>query len=221
MKSMAWALFLALSALGLAAPQIAEAQSAGSSASGVYRFIMEDNLTKYVEFSARTDDRGTTTGVMTFNDEAKVSDRDPEETDEGGSGDPVPFYMKAEFDTLTVEKNRALMSGVVLDSSLRGYIGRWVQLVVEDSRDDPKLPDRLVWRFCRREAGGWVPSDAEVPGDRGAWMSWWATDAERKYDVGIPSKNLIPDETRRCEVYPLQSYSFAEIKRWEGNIEVW
>lgn len=219
MKSIACASILAIILLGFAPPRLTTAQTRGQSASGTYKFLLEDDLTRYVEFAASTDEKGFTTGSMTFTDEAKLSEQDVDGTGEP-SGEPMPFYMKAEFDTMTVEKNRALMSGIIRDSSHRGYVGKWVQLVVEDNGDNVEVPDKLVWRFCQPEAGGWVPSDYEVAGDRGAWMSWWATDAERKGDVGIPSKSLIPDEKRRCEVFPLWSYAFADLKRWSGNIQV-
>jgi hypothetical protein len=180
---------------------------------------MEDNLTKYVEFSASTDAKGVTTGSMIFNDEAKFPYQDVDGT--GGRGDePIPFSMTVSFDGLTVEKNRALMNGTVRDSNYPSYVGKWVQLVVEDNGTNIEVPDRLVWRLCQPEPGGWVPSDYEVPGDRGAYMSWWATDAERKGDVGIPSKNLIPGNMKSCEVLSLWTYSFADIKRGGGDIVV-
>jgi hypothetical protein len=211
-------LLLALTCFAVSRSSVA--QTTGSSASGTYRFIFESSFVKYVEFDARTDERGLTSGVMTFTDEAKISDRDVEDPNDRGSGDPIPFYMKADLDTLAVEKNRALMSGMVVDSSHQRYIGKWVQLVVEDGGVNGETPDRLTWRFCQPERGGWVPSDAEVPGDNGAWLSWWATDAERKDDVGIASPNLIPDEKRRCEVFPFEAYPYVETKRWEGDIVV-
>jgi hypothetical protein len=219
MKNIACASILALLLLCSATTRLSTAQTAGSSASGVYKFIMEDDLVKYVEFSASTDAKGVTTGSMTFNDEAKFPFQDVDGA--GGRGDePLPFSMTVAFDGLTVEKNRALMSGTIRDSNYRSYVGKWVQLVVEDNGTNVEVPDRLVWRLCQPETGGWVPSDNEVPGDRGAWMSWWATDAERKGDVGIPSKNLIPGNVKSCEVLSLRSYSFADIKRGDGDIVV-
>jgi hypothetical protein len=217
MKSIACASIFALILLGFAPLPLTKAQIAGQSANGIYKFLLEDDLAKYVEFAASTDGRGVTTGSVTFTDDAKISDMD----DEGRPvGDPMPFYVKADFDTLTVEKNRALMSGIIRDSSHREYIGRWVQLTVEDNIDNKEEPDKLVWRFCQPQPGGWIPEDSEVKGDRGAFMSWWATDAEQKGDVGIPSKSLIPDEKARCEVHSVWAYSFADLKRWDGDIVV-
>ena len=56
----------------------AAAPASGPSASGTYRFVLEDGFSKSVEFSATSDERGTTTGQMTFTDEAGVSEQDPE-----------------------------------------------------------------------------------------------------------------------------------------------
>jgi hypothetical protein len=180
---------------------------------------MEDDLVKSVEFSASSDEKGNATGSMIFNDEARTQFQDVDGVGERGD-EPVPFSMTVAFDTLTVEKNRALMSGMIRDSSYPSYVGKWVQLVVEDNALNRELPDKLVWRVCQQQPGGWIPSDYEVPGDRGAFMSWWATDFEQKGDVGIPSRSAIPDEKSRCESLSLWAYSFADLKKWSGDIVV-
>ena len=220
MKSIFYALILALFLLSFATSQLATAQTGGQAATGSYKFILEDDLTKYVEFDAKTDDKGTTTGYLTFNDEAKVFFQDVDGTGERSLDEPVAFYMKADLNGLTVEKNRAVMSGTVTDSSYRSYIGKWVQLVVEDNGDGREVPDKLTWCLCQPQPGGWIPSDSEVPGDRGAWMSWWATDSERKDDVGIPSPNLIPGNMKGCQIFTLASYPFVEMKDGSGAIQV-
>jgi hypothetical protein len=202
----------------LSAANVAFAQEGGA-ANGVNKFTMEDELGKYVEFDARTDERGNTTGYMQFTDEARLLFQDVDGTGEKSTGDPVEFYMAADIDRLVIEKNRAVISGVVRNSSIASYVGKWVQLVIEDN-DGIEVPDKLVWTFCNPEAGGWIPEDAEVKGDRGAYMSWWATDAERKDDVGIPSKNQIPGNLKGCRVLPLQSYEFAPIVKGEGRIYI-
>jgi hypothetical protein len=204
--------FVSILMLSLTVPQPAAAQEAR----GVYRFLLEDDAVKYVEFEAWTDEKGYAAGQMVFTDEARISDGDEE-----GEGEPAEFYMKANLGSITVEKNRALMSGTVLDSSHRSYIGRWVQLVVEDSGDNLKEPDRLTWAFCRPREGWWIPSDAEWKDDEGAYLHWWATDAERKDDVGIPSPNLLPDnEDSGCQIHPLWSYALADVSKYEGDIVV-
>jgi hypothetical protein len=206
-----------LSLAFFATPSLASAQS--GTASGRFKFIMEDELMKSFEFDARSDERGGATGFMQFTDEAKIIFQDVDGTGEFPRDEPVPFFMKADFDAMAIEKNRAVINGVVRDSSYGSYIGKWVQLVIEDN-DGVEVPDKFVWSFCTPEAGGWIPQDAEDPNDRGAFLSWWATDAERKDDVGIPSPNLIPGMLKSCKVYPLRAYEFAPVLKGEGVISI-
>ena len=192
----------------LATPFLASAQA--GAANGRYKFIMDDELIKSLEFDARSGERGAATGFMKFTDEARILFQDVDGTGDPPRDEPVTFFMNADLDAMTIENNRAIISGVVRDSSYRSYIGKWVQLVIEDN-DGIELADKFVWSFCQPEPGGWIPSDAEVPGDQGAFMSWWATDAERKDDVGIPSPSLIPGNLRSCRAYPLRNYEFVPI----------
>jgi hypothetical protein len=218
MKSVGVASFSALLLLSLMTPRL-DAQTPGASARGSYKFILDDELVKTVEFSAVNDAKGNTTGDFTFTDEAKIPDTDDPEDPE--AGDPPPsFYVKARLDHLTVEKNRALLSGTVLDSSHKTYIGKWVQLVVEDNGANPERPDRLTWMHCLPRTVGWIPSDAERDRDDGAFLHWWATDAERDDDIGIPSIDLVPKEDTGCLVLPLRAYEFAYPLKWSGDIAV-
>jgi hypothetical protein len=201
----------------LATPLPASAQA--GTANGKFKFIMEDGLQKSLEFDAKSDERGSATGFMIFTDEAKVLIQDVDGTGDIIPDEPVEFFMKADLNAMTIDKNQAILNGVVRDSSYRSYIGRWVQLVIEDN-DGIEVPDKFVWSFCQPELGGWIPSDSEVPGDQGAFMSWWATDAERKDDVGIPSPNLIPGSLKACVAHPLRSYEFASIEKTEGVITI-
>ena len=210
-------LFFVLCFVFLATPLLASAQS--GVASGRFKFIMEDELLKSFEFEARGEERGGATGFMQFDDEAKVLFQDVDGTGDVPKEEPVPFFMKADFETMTIEKNRAVINGVVRDSSYRSYIGKFVQLVVEDN-DGVEVPDQFVWSFCTPEPGGWIPQDAEDPNDWGAFLSWWATDAERKDDVGIPSPNLIPGNLKSCKVFPLRAYEFATFLKGEGAISI-
>ncbi|HEY9421026.1 MAG TPA: hypothetical protein VIW92_06410 [Thermoanaerobaculia bacterium] len=219
MKSLGLTSIIALFLLSLTTPRMTTAQTDGPSASGNYWFLLEDDLIKSVEFDARTDARGFTSGYMTFTDQARISDID--DVEDPNSGELAgEIYLKAEIDGLTIEKNRAVMSGTVRDSSHRSYIGKWVQLVVEDNAENPRVPDRLTWGLCKPHAGGWVPTDAERKDDDGAYLRWWATDAERKDDVGVPSRNLISSEERGCQIYPLSWYSFVDVLKWDGDIRV-
>ncbi|HKO60442.1 MAG TPA: hypothetical protein VJV03_04725, partial [Pyrinomonadaceae bacterium] len=161
-----------------------------------------------------------TTGQMTFTDEAGVSEQDPDCVHEEGKEPPAAFYMTAVLDSLTIDRNRAVMSGTIADSSNRSYIGKWVQLVVEDNGDGTQEPDKLTWCFCQPEESGWVPADAELEEDRGAFMQWWATDAEREDDKGVQSTNIIPGNRTSCTVFPLSAYPFADVRSGEGQIQV-
>jgi len=199
------------------ASMAAAAQISGPSASGTYRFVLDDGLSKSVEFTATTDERGVTTGQMTFRDEAPLIEQDVDGVgghEEGSS----EFYMMAILDTLTIDRNRAVMSGTVADSNVQSYIGKWVQLVVEDNGAGSE--DKLTWCFCQPEEGGWVPADAELREDQGAWSQWWATDAEREDDKGVQSTNIIPGNKTSCKVFPLSAYPFADVRNGEGQIQV-
>jgi hypothetical protein len=198
----------------------ANGQTSGPSASGIYRFVLEDDFSKSVEFNATSDERGVTTGRMTFTDEAGVSEQDPDGVGDEKKGSPSPFFMTANLDSLTIERNRAVMGGSITDSNIRSYIGKWVQLVVEDNGDGREEPDKLTWCFCQPEEGGWVPADAELRGDDGAYWKWWATDAEREDDHGIQSTNIIPGNKTSCRVFPLSAYPFADVRNGEGQIQV-
>ena len=111
------------------------AQTSGPSASGSYRFLLEDEFSKSVEFSATSDERGTTTGQMTYRDEAGVVEQDVDGVGGDQEKPQSEFYMTANLDSLIIDRNRAVMGGTVTDSSNRSYIGKWVQLVVEDNGD--------------------------------------------------------------------------------------
>jgi hypothetical protein len=219
MKKIVFTFLFVLFLMGGLSQRSANAQTSGSSASGTYRFTLEDDLTKQVEFDARLDERGIATGRMTFRDEARIVDVDVD--GEGGHQEdpPAEFFISANLNSMTIDRNRAVMGGTVTDSSNPSYVGRWVQLVVEDNGDGSQEPDKLTWCFCKPEASGWVPADAELRDDEGAWWSWWATDAELRDDVGVQSENIIPGHRTSCKVFPLATYEFEEV-RGEGQIQV-
>jgi hypothetical protein len=215
MKTTAYTAILGLLLISLATPWSAGARVDGPGASGTYKVVLEDGLAKQLEFSASGDYQGGATGQMTFRDEARVVDQDPD-GEEPAKESAAEFYITADLDSLAIENNRALMGGVVRESSHGSYIGKWIQLVVADNGDDP---DQFSWRFCQPEPGGWTPSDAEDPKDEGAWFRWWATDAELTDDKGVQSTNIIPGTKRGCATSPLSSYEFPEAKG-EGQIQV-
>jgi len=196
------------------------APASGPSANGAYKFTLDDEFSKFLEFSATLDERGAPTGQMTFRDEGFIPERDADEPAGDKGESRTELYLRASLDSLSIERNRAVIGGTVTDSSERSFIGRWVQLVVEDNGDNTEAPDRLSWRVGRPEEGGWTPADAELKDDEGAWWKWWATDAEFKDDAGIPSTNIIPGSNKGGPVFPISSYEFAEMRSCEGQINV-
>src|SRR2546423_8271034 len=100
------------------ASMAAGAPASGPSASGTYRFARDYGLSKSVEFTATTDERGVTTGQMTFRDEARIVEQDVDGV--GGRQEASSeFYMMAIFDSLTIDHNRAVMGGTIADSNIQ------------------------------------------------------------------------------------------------------
>lgn len=214
MKRMACVSILGLLLTGLVLTQSAAAQSSN----GKYRFWTLEDLPKFVDYDAKGDGERAS-GVMTFTDDEKKIERDVDGT--GERGDPGgPFSMLVSFETMQVEKNRAIINGVIRDSSHPSYVGRFVQLSVEDNGPNRENSDQVMWRVCKPEPGGWIPQDSEIKDDDGAYRSWWATDLERRDDVGIPSKNLIPGLATTCPKYLISTYSYATVTAGDGEIVV-
>ena len=202
-----WTALLALPLLSFATPRPAAAESA---AFGTYRFLLEDDAVKTLEFEARRDERGRTTGRMVLVDETRIPDTDDPEDPRAGDA-PPQIFLDVDLADLITEKNRARMTGVIRDSSHRTYIGSWVQLVVEDSGDNLRIPDQVTWRICRQRPGGWIPSDAELKDDDGAFL----------LPVGVVRREQdLLGRDEGCTVYPLLFYTFADLRHAEGDIVV-
>jgi hypothetical protein len=218
MKSITLTSIMALFLLAFVFPQSSTAQTAGQSASGTYQFTVEDGYTKYVEFDAKTQADGSTAGSEFFSDEVQVSYQDVD-----GTGDPIfketyaGYSIKANFDGLVVNKNQAVMSGTVIDSSIRSLIGQRVLLTVEDNGTNGRVPDKLTWGVYNQVKRDWTPSDAERKVDDGVGMRWVATDAERKDDVGVVYPK---DESISTNSFPVSSYDFADVSGGAGDIVV-
>lgn len=185
-------------------------------ARGSYRFSLGDRYTKYVEFDAQALPRGGATGQMFLSDEAPLTFQDtdgegtPERTYEG-------FYLSASFDQMVVVGNQAVMSGDVRDSSIPDLIGQRVLLTVEDNGDNPREPDKLTWGIYRNLKRDWIPSDEEWKEDPGVGLRWWATDAERKDDVGYA---MPKDESVALQSFPFAAYLFVDTEDGVGDIFV-
>jgi hypothetical protein len=212
MKFKAFAAILAFFLLGFAAPQLANAQAAG----GTYQFSLDDGYTKYLEFEAVTQSDGSTTGQLTFSDEARIEIQDLDGT--GVKEETYPgVFIKADLDGLLVDKNKAVISGTVRDSSVREFIGLRVLLTVEDNGDNTKEPDKLTWGVYLPTQGGWVASDAEWKEDPGVGLKWHATDAEVRDDKGVDMPPVYSIDTK---TFPVLAYDFVEFAKAAGDIIV-
>ena len=211
MKSIIGAFVLALFIVCLALPNLVFAGAEGSSATGSLKFVLEDGATRFVEFTAKEGTDGQATGDMTFSDPVAIPVEDP---DSGENPKTEGVIVKAKFDCMTTFENRAVIGGEIYDSNVRSNIGQRVLLIVEDNGLDK---DRLTWGIYQQPATGWTPVDAEDPNDKGASLTWWATDAERRDDKGfqMPQGKVVA-----CQSFPLSSYDFPDIKEAGGDLQV-
>jgi hypothetical protein len=209
MKSIIGVCIMALLLVCLALPSLVSAGAADSSATGSLKFALEDGETRFVEFNAKQSD-GQTVGEMTFSDPAAVPVEDPDNTEKPAS---PGVLVRAKFDCMSVADNRAVMSGEIFESNVPANIGLRVLLVIEDNGAEK---DRLTWGVFQ-QPGKWVPTDAEVDDDKGASLTWWATDFERKEDVGVASN---VSKVLGCQSFPLSSFDFPEIKASGGDLQI-
>lgn len=211
MKSIIGAFVLALFIVCLALPNLVFAGAEGSSATGSLKFVLDDGATRFVEFNAKEGLDGQATGDMTYSDPVAVPVEDP---DNGETPKTDGVFVKAKFDCMMTVDNRAVMSGEIYDSNVKSNIGQRMLLVVEDNG---LSKDRLTWGIYQMPATGWIPSDAELKEDDGSSLTWWATDFERKDDVGykMPVSKIVA-----CQNFPLSSYDFPEIKEAGGDLQV-
>lgn len=211
MKTIIGAFIVALLFVCLAGPG-AFAGAEGATATGSFKFDLEEGDTKFVEFSARQEADGQAAGEMLFSDPSAIPVENPDELTEkpGDAG----VLVKAKFDCMKVEENRAVMGGEIVESNVRSVIGLRVLLVIEDNGEER---DQLMWGVYQLPQTGWVPKDAERDDDDGAKLVWIATDFERPEDKGIPS-NI--DKTVRCESFPMTTFEFPELKASGGDLTV-
>jgi hypothetical protein len=192
------------------------AARAAESARGSYQFTLGDRLTKYVEFDAQALASGGASGRMFYSDETQVVEQDVD-----GVGVPAEqhdgFYLSADFDGLTVNGNKAVMSGTVRDSSITSLIGQRVLLTVEDNGDNSKVADKLTWGVYRPVKRDWTPSDADLDRDPGVGLSWHATDAEVRDDRGI---EMPPDESIGTQTFAFAAYAFVDTTDGVGDLLV-
>jgi hypothetical protein len=197
---------------------LAATPAAAQSANGIYQFSLDDDFVKYVDFDAKKQADGTTAGSVFLSDDAPISYQDLDGTGvrpETFKG----FYIKADADDIVVvNKNQAVVSGTVRDSSIPDLVGLRVLLTVEDNGDNTRVPDRLTWGVYKFEKRTWTPSDAEWKEDPGVGLRWWATDAERKDDVGYAMPR--PEEPAGTQTFLTSAYAYADATRATGDIMV-
>lgn len=213
MKNIIGGFIMAVLALCLALPDFVFAGAEGDTASGSFKFLLEDGETRYVEFKATGGVEGAGSGEMTLSDPAAIAVDDPDNTEKPNS---PGVLVRAKFDSMETSKNTAIMEGEIFDSNVPSAIGQRILLVVEDNGVEG-VRDRLTWCIYQQPAMSWTPTDTERDDDKGASLTWLATDAERRDDVGIqmPQGKLVP-----CKSVPGATHEFPEIKYSGGDLVV-
>ncbi len=209
---------VSIAVLALAMTQPVVAQNSGSSTNGSLRVSM-DGKTKNIEFEATRLSNGRVTGQMTLKGEQEIRRGGEDESAGATSVSVSDFYLKVALDCLVVNRNRAVMSGVVRDSTAPDYIGRLVILAVEDSVDATSglTKDKLSLALYLRTVESRMPTDAELKEDYGSSSSWIATDAERPDDIGVPSRK---SQEMDCRTFPLSAHTLFDISPGDGDIQV-
>ena len=195
---------------------LAVTAASAQSAKGTYTFTIGDKLTKYVEFDAQAREGGGATGQMFFSDESTIVYRDVD-GDDSPQEKYVGYSMLITFEDMNVNKNQAVMLGVVRDSTIPFLIGQRVLFTVEDNGTDPREPDKLTWGLYKEIKRDWIPSDAELENDPGVGLRWWATDAERRDDVGY---EMPRGENMTVQSFPFSAYLFIDTDDGIGDIIV-
>ena len=212
MKTIVRATMFALFLLTFATLDPTNAQTPGTSADGSFKFSMDNDYFKTMEFRAFVEKDGSTTGSMIFSGPETIPDQNVDGDDNKEfSGRLSSLDMEVDLDTLVVEKNKAVMSGTVRGCNVYEYIGRRVLLTVEDNGDptNSRVPDKFTWGFYRTIERTWVPADAEQKEDSGAYLRWWATDYERKDDIGYAMPRQ--DNKVTTQTFPTLAYTLTYI----------
>ena len=102
MKSIIGAFVLTLFVVCLALPSLVFAGAEGASATGSFKFVLEDGETRFVEFDATEGADGQATGEMTFSDPVAIPVEDPDDS-ETPKNQGVLVVGKAQGDAALVE----------------------------------------------------------------------------------------------------------------------
>lgn len=206
--------FLSLLAVSVLWVPAALAQSA----SGGFKVVTEEGTTTF-DFDAVNDARGNASGTIKFSGPITVPDQD---VDGDKTGDPSTkgtiLNLGISVDCLQVVRNRAVLSGVVKDSTVREYAGRRILLTVEQGAGTKEDPHSYTWGQYRPTVPTWVASDAELKEDPGVGMRWWASDYEVKDDPGFQMGN--PPTEVTCKSFSLSSYDLDPLAEGSGSIVI-
>lgn len=203
------------------------AQNSGPSANGNFQFDAGSS-SKSLVFDARIQNNGSTRGTIVLSGTDDLGDQD---VDGGGDANPggaqAGFSLTMDVDCLKITGNRAVMSGVVTDSTEPGYIGVRTLLVIEDGGEGVKGgADKFTWGMYRGSSLTWLPSDAELMVDPGVGAPpWLAKDAERELDpdeigIMVGPANGGGGGNVNCESFRLAAYDLREIAHGAGNLQV-
>jgi hypothetical protein len=214
-----WRLLMLVTTLLLfftVAPQSAFVHdTSGSSVDGSFRILSHDEGDRYIEFHATRGLDGEVSGQTIFREDTAP----PQTTTDGQSQESQTFFFKADLDCLVINKGTAVMSGAIVDSTSRPYIGRRILVVAQDNggTDDKTKKDRLTWGIYHLNNRTWLPSDSERSADEVNPMSWIATDSERPGDEGVVSNR---EQVIGCQSFPLASFSFVNPNQGKGTVRV-
>ena len=184
---------------------------------GHFQISISDEPSTTIDFNVRTERDGSTVGEMAFQSSPNAADS--KMTGEAALMETkTPFFFKANFDCLTVDGNKAVMSGKVTQASSGRYLDRRVLLVVQDNGhgSKPGARDKLTWGVYKLDTDNPFATDFERPDDPGRGV-WVATDLERPNDTGMLSQK---NEQIGCNTFPLSSFSFFNAIQGHGNIQV-
>src|SRR5256885_2726285 len=134
-----------LSTLALALFLVVPAAFAQSVSGGFH--VVTDGGNRNIEFNAKLNPNGSTSGDLKFTGPLSVPDQD---VDGDGTGHQsvtaATLSLRVDVDCLKVAGNRAVLAGLVKESSIGTYVGRRVLLTVEDGGEGNNAePDRYTW----------------------------------------------------------------------------
>lgn len=187
--------------------------AAQTTAQGSFSFKGSEGLQSFV-FDA-TGDARSAQGSFSISGPTLVSDGDLDSEDPKQTILVPDFTMKVTVDCMNAVGTLATMGGTVTDSNVRSMIGRVATLTVQDNSLQKDPTGQFSFGSYWEKDISWTPSDADIRGDAGWSMSWFATDAERKDDVGVQiSRSRQVD----CHSYPATAHDLDPIT--EGRITV-